>query len=227
LEFLLSRYGTNQWSVVADADEILVYPGWEHLSLVQLCTYLSSERATALSCILVDMYSDRPFSETDYSPGSDPLSICPYFESDSILCIGSLTDARTGRWVHAGGMRRRLFGLPVRLDKVSLVKYNVTMTLLAGMHGIDSAIYSSLRGAVLHFKYFSDFPEKVIAEASRGEHWDGASEYARYAAAFAGRRSLKAYTERSRRFSTSEDLIDCHVMKHNDHFLNYLGSVVA
>jgi Glycosyl transferase family 2 len=224
---LISEYGMGQWSVVADADELLVYPGWEKISIPQLCTYLSREGANALRCILVDMYSDRPFAETEYFANTDPLDICPYFESDSILRVRSLADVGERNCFHIGGMRRRLFGLNVRLDKVSLIRYAPTMSLESSMHDIGSAILSSLRGAMLHFKYFSDFHERAVIETARGEHWNEGEEYARYASTLATRKSLKAYTGRSQRFSGSKSLIHSHVIEQNDDFVRFFNDVLG
>ncbi len=69
--------------------------------------------------------------------------------------------------------------LPPMLFKIPLFRFR------PGLKIISSHVTSPLRlaaasGALLHFKFFSGFHAKALAEARRGEHFDGASEYGRY-----------------------------------------------
>jgi hypothetical protein len=225
IEMLLASYGQSHWCVIADADELLTYPGCEHLSLPLLCQYFEAEQASALRCLLVDMYSDRPFDETKYVAGTDPLSVCPFFESDSILCLGPPEPQESGQWGHIGGMRRRLFNLKVRLDKVGLIKYSPTMQLRAGMHSVGNTRASEVRGALLHFKFLADFSKRVAGEALRLEHWNDAFEYKKYAEAIATGRHLCAYGPESRRLSQSRDLVDAGISICPDQFTRYLSTL--
>ena len=223
LETLLRRYGETYWCVVADADEFIVYPGWEHLSIRQICDYMEYEHSSALHCLLVDMYSDVPFGQTQYVSGTDPLAACPYFESDTILCVAPLQRGQVREWTHVGGMRRRLFNVDVRLDKISLIKYSRSMKLGLGMHQVRGIHKSKLRGALFHFKFLADFPDKAQIEASRGEHWNSASEYKRYAQGFDKDARLSAYGAMSRRFRTSKDFLESGVMQCPDEFREYFA----
>jgi hypothetical protein len=225
LETLLAQYGRDHWCVVADADEFVVYPGWEYLSIPQLCQYFDLEQASAFHCILVDMYSDRPFDQTEYIPGTNPLKTCPYFETDTIQCVGSLRGVKAGHWRHRRGVRGRLFDLTVRLDKISLIKYDPAMTIEPGMHFLRNVRLSRIRGAVLHFKFLGDFSTRVAIEASRGEHWSNAIEYKRYAEVVALGQPLCAYTSSSQRFRGSKDLIDAGVMTCPADFSRYCSQL--
>ena len=66
---LLERFADGHWSLTLDADELLVYPGCETVTLRPLTHYLESEGADALLTMLLDMYSDGPIRSTEYSPG--------------------------------------------------------------------------------------------------------------------------------------------------------------
>jgi len=222
IEALLSSFGKDYWCIVADADELLTYPGAEQIPISQLCSYLDTERASALHCVLVDMYSDKAFSQTEYSSGEDLLKVCPFFECNTIRCHASLRGSRNGNWSYAGGMRRRVFGVTVRLDKWALIRYSSAMQLYPGMHRVKGAVASQLRGAVLHFKFLSDFPTRVILESGRHEHWRNAREYKIYSEIQAGVNSLSAYGPMSKRLSTSADLIRCGIMRCPKEFRAYL-----
>jgi len=223
LETLLADYGVGHWCIIADADEFLVYPCHEQASLPQLCKYLDSEQVSAFPCLLVDMYSNRPFDETDCVPGTDPLSACPFFESESILCVGSPKQVQMGKWSHWGGMRRRLFNLNPCLDKIVLIKYVSTIKLYPGMHGVSGANVSQMRGASLHFKYLADFSFRAAREARRGEHWNDAYEYRAYSQMTARNRQLCAYGPLSQRLSGSTDLINAGIMSRPDGFISWLS----
>jgi hypothetical protein len=210
---LLDSYGQGRWCIAADADEFLVYPGWEQLSLPELCAYLDSQSSSAFASLLLDMYSDKPFSETHYAAGSDPLTVCPYFDPDTIIPVGRWPPMVGGRQMHAGGMRKRLFGLDVNLDKICLVKYRSSMQLHEGMHALGGASISQAQGAVLHFKYLFGFAEKAQLEAMRREHWQDAVEYRRYAAVLGANPELTALTSASVAFRGSDDLIEHKIMK--------------
>lgn len=79
---MLSRYGTGHWCVLADADELLVYPAYENLKLPEFCAQLQAAGAAAMQAILLDMYSDKPLSALDYQQGQDLVAACPYFDGD-------------------------------------------------------------------------------------------------------------------------------------------------
>jgi glycosyltransferase involved in cell wall biosynthesis len=51
-EILLKKYGTDHWCLIADADEVFVYPDYEHVTLHQLAYFLEQEGSTALKYYL-------------------------------------------------------------------------------------------------------------------------------------------------------------------------------
>lgn len=82
LNSLMDAYGRGQWCLVADADELLVYPDCEQVSLPEFCEQLDAEGCAAMQVILLDMYSDKPMPELNYQPGQDLRQACPYFDGD-------------------------------------------------------------------------------------------------------------------------------------------------
>lgn len=82
LNALMDAYGRGQWCLVADADELLVYPDCEAVDLPQFCEQLDAEGCEALQVILLDMYSDQPMPKLNYQAGQNLLEACPYFDGD-------------------------------------------------------------------------------------------------------------------------------------------------
>lgn len=79
---LLKTYGSDHWCVIADADELFVYPDCEAVSLPQFCARLETCGYTALQAVLLDMYSDKPMANLGYHSGDALLQACPYFDRD-------------------------------------------------------------------------------------------------------------------------------------------------
>jgi hypothetical protein len=210
---LLDKYGIGHWCLVADIDELFYYPNIELLSIPELCRYLDETRSTAVGAILVDMYSAKPFCETDYRAGGDLIATCPYFDSRTIYSSGRCHLEKGGLPYCTGGMRERLFGVKVTLNKMSLFKYRPPMVLGSGMHSLSMAIPSRVKGAVLHFKYLSDFAFNVTREVDREEHWQLASEYKAYRDRLRAEPQLSAYCPSSVLLQSSSDLIACRLMQ--------------
>jgi glycosyltransferase involved in cell wall biosynthesis len=212
---LMADHGGDGWRLVIDADELFVYPGYERRSIGELCRSLDSEGAEALLAVMVDVYSDRPITETTYRIGDDPLSVCPWFDCQPWTVM---KDAFWGHQSHPsffGGARQRVFGAPAGVEvdtyytvnKVPLFRGKSTLRPSSGFHWIDGARISVGRAALLHWKYVAGFATDARHEAVRGEHWAGASQYQRYAAALDATPALSMYDpECSVRFVDSEQL---------------------
>ncbi len=212
---LMAEHRSGGWRLVIDADELFVYLGYEHTPIGELCRRLDAEGADALLAVMVDLYGDRPVTETSYEAGDDPLAVCPWFDR----APWSVTrDEFAGHRSHPsffGGMRQRVFGAPAGVDadtyftlnKVPLFRGGPGLVPSPNFHWLDGARVSGGRAALLHWKYTAGFAADVRGEATRGEHWDAASQYRRYAVGFDGAPGLSLYDpSRSVRFVDSEQL---------------------
>jgi len=82
----------------------------------------------------------------------------------------------------------RRYGIPfpyIRLKatplfKVPLVKWKKGIHYTASTHTIQEMKMSSVSGVLLHFKFFSDFHERVVEAVNKGMHAQGSIEYKRY-----------------------------------------------
>ncbi len=108
---LLDVYGQEHWNVVADADELLVYPGCEKAGLREFCAWLDRSGYEGMFTLLLDMYSDLPIKNVAYRQGDDFRAACPYHDSDYLLVprlgIPGLKPAFPP-FEHIGGPRLRL-----------------------------------------------------------------------------------------------------------------------
>jgi hypothetical protein len=225
LDMLLHRYGEGHWCILVDGDELLTYPHMEKLRLQQLTSFLERKGYDAVDFLLLDMYPERSLDSITYRESADPLSVAPFFDPISgdlktdepygrpLFFLKGCGMVYTGIGRMYGGMRKRVFGIDPCLSKFSLFKFNNKMFIGGGAHFIEGARIADIRGALLHFKYLNDFPDKVREEVSRKEHWDKAAEYRAYLQALDNDSHLKLHSSSSIKFIDSVQLIRLGIMK--------------
>lgn len=181
-EELADHYGRNRWCLVLDADELLVFPGIEDVSLRAFCDYNDRAGYEAVYGLFLDLYHPGPLSEAVYSPGQDFRKVATHFDADSYY----LHPAQLFPPIQLrGGPRWRLFwdaggrGSGPAMRKSVLVKRRAGFSYRASTHSMSLCALSDVTSAVLHFKFFSDFDQVVEREVRRGDR-PQAADYARY-----------------------------------------------
>ena len=154
IDSILRRYALNHWSMVLDADELLVFDGIEMLNIKQLCQWLSREEATAFRADLLDMFPQGAISSALLEPGMDPLDVAPYFDA-------------------ANDVRRRAFGVRAAMRKIPLFFFTSKVLLQVGQHFIHGCQLSAVTGRLLHFKFTSDFLGDKTGQGARGANEEG------------------------------------------------------
>jgi len=220
IETLLERHAADRWCLMADADELLVYPGYPDRSLMDLVAYHEAHGFGATASLMLDMYS-ATLCPPKEAIGS-LLDLCPYYDSGGIhVASRVLLDRAQDRL--GGGFRQRVLGTRVILNKIALFHNGPGVRLSLGNHSILGAHCSDLRAVHLHFKYLADFRERVAMEMARGEHWNGASEYRSYARALGDHKSLDVLCAGSRRWAGVQSLIDCGIMRSSARFERFIS----
>lgn len=109
---IADTYLDGEWTLLLDADELLIYPGWPDRSLADLIGTLEAHGEEALFCSLVDMYSANRFGSIAYKVGEPLIEACPYFDPDGYLLLPRKVMGRkdlTPPENIVGGTRQRLF----------------------------------------------------------------------------------------------------------------------
>ena len=220
IETLLERHAAGRWCLVADADELLIYPEYPQRSLKDLVAYHEAHGFTAMASLLLDMYAATLCPEKESVGGL--LDLCPFYDSDGIRVSCRVLFDRTQDRL-TGGFRQRVLGTQAILNKIALFHNRPGVGLSQGNHAIIGARCSDLRAAHLHFKYLADFRERVAVEMARGEHWNGAAEYHSYARALGDRKTLDVLYAGSRRWAGAQPLVDCGIMRSSDRFERFFG----
>ncbi len=188
----LAAYRVDKWSLVADADELLVWQEKQSQTLPNLLSGPEFATAEAVRLRMLDMYpkgpledatfSETPFGEAAYCDRVPFLTDTPY--------RGPFSDQPT--WTSA--LRHRLIpGARPDLfvaQKLALLRYQPWMRLAAGLHYIGDAHAASRDLILAHFKYNAEFRHKAQAEVARGQHFNNAEEYQKYLALLSEGRSV-------------------------------------
>lgn len=207
-EELADHYGDGHWCLTLDVDELFVYPYAEHASLSEFCDALDREGAEAVLCVFLDMYSDKPLSQTVATPGQPFLEVCPYYEIDSYTLKAG---AYPPFLAINGGPRWRQFWEESEersgpmMKKSPLLKWRKGLGYNYSTHSHNHVQMSATTAALLHFKFFSAFIELSSAEAARGDRRQG-QDYAAYADKMEAD-DLLLFGPTSRLYSDSTDLV--------------------
>lgn len=106
------------------------------------------------------------------------------------------------------------------LYKVPFVKWNPDFEYIASTHQMNPIRLSEITGVLAHFKFFSDFDEKVQAALQKGDHSNGSAEYKRYASRMKAIGNLMY--EGSRKYKSSQQLQELNIIKSTDSFESYV-----
>ncbi len=219
---LAYHYGRGHWCLTVDADEILVYPGWEQFDLPQFCSYLEDEGTRGLFCTFLDMYSDKPISQTAYTPPEPFQDVCPYFETETYRLHMSNLPPYLGM---SGGPRWRVFweAHPEKrgpsMRKVPLLKWDDDTRYIYSTHAHSDLPLSQLTGVLMHFKFMSFFKDVVSEETSRGDRrldTDQNKDYQRYSEVL--KEDPNFIGPWSHRFKDSTDFVRHGLMRVTDNF---------
>lgn len=132
--------------------------------------------------------------------------------------------------VERGIVAIRKFGIPfpyIRLKatplfKVPLIKWKLGYAYTASTHEINPIKISKVSGALLHFKFFSDFHDRALQAVQSGQHAQGSIEYQRYLDRMDGVGNLMY--EGSMLYTSSDDVLKAKLMHSASEYETFLGN---
>ncbi|MFH7566176.1 glycosyltransferase family 2 protein [Oceanimonas smirnovii] len=185
---MLANHCTGKWALIADADELLVYPGHENKTLID---YVSEVEAEGYDCIrtdMIDMYPLGDLSEADFTKNA-PFEVANWHDKEPLKewALGSGWFSNSKNW--ASSLRHRIDNNAEPnafvSQKYALIKYKPWMRFSQGIHYAAGINAANTAIQFCHFKYHAGFKAKVEEEIKRKQHYDGAKEYQRYLAMMA------------------------------------------
>ena len=165
------------------------------------------------------MYAKEPIRMVNYQPGEPYLDYCPYFDPQGYDFQDYKLPDVTPQCIVRGGVRHRLFfdnsdqASPV-LNKMPLVRWRRGMAFWSGNHYLKPKLkISSSSGALLHFKFFAEFLDRIEQEVDRGVMFNSAIEYQRYYECLQSKPNLCPFGPNSVKFSGSRQLTDLGIIR--------------
>ena len=175
-EGLFRTYGINRWYLNIDSDEFLIYERCFENPLPVLIRRLEAQSINRLAAPMLDMYPLNDIAAAEFT-GEDermPWQIADCYDRDGYEVV------KNDRFVRIrGGVRKRVFGADVDLMKYPLLFWDKDCSLGENIHQPlpYDRNFSPIFGVLLHFKFFSDYQERVQQAIDGGQHFGGAREY--------------------------------------------------
>nr|WP_170761435.1 glycosyltransferase family 2 protein [Ruegeria lacuscaerulensis] len=191
LTWLQMRFGNGHWTLMVDADELLIYPTYNSNSLHDLTETLNRQERTAFGALLLDLYPKGPLGAQDYNPESDPTDVLNWFDSGPYR---SRRQAPLGNlWVQGGARERMFFSDRPRhsptLNKIPLVRWSRRFAYVNSCHSAlprhlnafyDGPGGTAPSGVLLHTKFLPEVVAKSKTEKTRRQHFHDPDQFATY-----------------------------------------------
>ncbi len=191
LTWLQMRYGHGHWTLMADADELLIYAHHETRSLHDLTAWLESHGQDAFGALMLDLYPQGPLGNQTYDPETDPIRVLDGFDNGPYRVqrqspLGNL-------WVQGGARERMFFASAPRrsptLNKIPLVRWSRHYAFVNSCHSALprrlNAIYdgpggTAASGILLHTKFLPDVVDRSKTEKARRQHFHDPDQFGPY-----------------------------------------------
>jgi hypothetical protein len=172
-EALFAHYGYDRWYINVDSDEFLVYDRCEARGIAELIDILERHGSKRLAAPMLDMYPGEGSVEPDPERGA-PWQFSNCFDA------GGYEARLDKRGVSLkGGPRRRRFGETNELMKYPLLFWDRSCFFGSSPHRPlpYERNFTPFFGALLHFKFFTNYRGKIAEAAAEKQHYNGSAHY--------------------------------------------------
>lgn len=168
---LMQRFAVDHWCFHVDIDEAFVFSGCDGTrTLRDLVAYCDDRGFGCVPAIELDMYPER----LDGRP-ADPFAASCYFDVDYVAVRSELPPYT----MIQGGIRERLTGIALAMQKTPLVRMAAEVRYLECNHSTIHLPVADISGALLHHKFAGDLKHRLDEAIARKEHFAGAISYRR------------------------------------------------
>lgn len=175
---LLLTYLPAKWYFSADVDEHAVYEGWPGIGLDEFANRMTVKGHSAVTALMVDMYSKGPVARAHIKPGDGLLDACPFFDGDGyqIRLPENWRDDDFPRLSALGGPVIRVFGRKGRLGW--LAKTPLILEPNIYFHDPHTVMPIGLNLmpieiALLHFRFSAAVTHKIARILEQRQHSEG------------------------------------------------------
>lgn len=185
---ILSNHCVGKWALIADADELLIYPGYEDKSLPEYVREVESKGYTCIRTDMIDMYPRGDLSDADFTKGS-PFDLAAWHDCEPLRPWHLGSGFFSHRTSSLSSLRHRIDinaePNAFTSQKYALIKYAPWQRMSQGIHDVANVDSVNKETRFAHFKYHAGFKAKVEEEVKRKQHYGNAKEYRRYSSMLA------------------------------------------
>lgn len=180
---ILANHCVGKWALIADADELLIFPDYENTSLIEYVRSIESEGADCIRTDMVDMYPEGDLNDADFT-AFQPFDVAAWHDKAPLIPWHLGSGYFSNRISSLSALRHRIDQNAepnaFTSQKYALVKYQPWQRMSQGIHDIANVDCVENETWFAHFKYHAGFKNKILEEIRRKQHYDGAKEYRRY-----------------------------------------------
>jgi hypothetical protein len=204
---LLQRFGVGHWCFHVDSDEAFVFPGCDTgRTLRELLAFCDQRQFCSVLATELDMHPQH----FDTTPGANSFELNCYFGTDYIVVPSELPPYV----VIQGGIRQRLTGLALSMQKSPLVRLATDVRYIECNHRTTHLPTADVSGVLLHYKFVGNSHARIEQTISRGEHFGRGGSYRRLENAIRSMGSAQSLLDpSSQRYTGSASLVRCGLMK--------------
>jgi hypothetical protein len=163
---LLLTYLRAKWYFSADVDEHAVYEGWPDTGLDEFANRMSVKGRSAVTALMIDMYSCGPIAKAHLDPTGSLLETCPFFDGDGyqIEMPENWRESDFPRLSAHGGPVARVFGKKGRLGWLAktplILEPNIYFQDPPTVFPIGLNLMP-IEIALLHFRFTAHLTQKI------------------------------------------------------------------
>jgi hypothetical protein len=208
---ILGNHCLGKWVILADADELLIFEDCENKSLNDFIDEIEAEGANAAITYMIDMYPENKLEDADFDQ-QPPFVCASFFDKNPLIKWQLSSGMYSSGATYLSALRHRLIdnSLPNAFtsQKHSLVKYQPWVRFSEGLHDASNLTLSKRATWFAHFKYHAGFKQKINIEIQRGQHFNNAAEYRRYANLLSESQGNFAKKDTSVKYTSSQDFVN-------------------
>lgn len=230
-KWMTRTFGQNRWSLTADVDELFVYPYHDRLGLRGFLRYLNRYDYRAVAAQMLDMFSDRPFSELESRPGDPLREIFRFYDLSGVEKRRDIYWIRNGQLEeHAdiactfGGIRRQVFGSDGLLQtKHPLLRADEEVGVYThDGHFATGAPVADVSAALLHYKFLGTLRQQAEENLRLGQHSRGSRHYKGFHRVLTENPGLCLKRETARELESVDELVEAGFLSVSDDYRRWV-----
>lgn len=224
--WLVRHVGLGGWVLWCDVDELFDFPWSEELPLPAFLEYLGRNGYQVVAAQMLDMFSDRSFSELDGRREDALKEKYPYYdlrEVEKRRDVFWIDESRPELFCTFGGLRGRVFGSRDLLQtKHPLVRLDGETRFLPYDGHFSTGRVADVTGVLLHYKFVGNLLAYAREAVRLKQYTRGSLHYRRFLRVLSENPDLSLHSENARRLERTSQLVEEGLLTVSEDFLRWL-----